>query len=295
MIVTQQSDDGLGSVVEGFDLATATEEEISTIKTLVYSTKIVVLKGQKLSPPEFIELGSRLGEIEVYYEPMYHHPEYKEIFVSSNIPQDGKPVGVPQTGKFWHADYQFKPRPFGLTLIYPQVIPKANRGTYFIDMSRAYERLPSHLKEAVAGTTCVHSAGRYFKIRPSDVYRPVIEIINEIQEVTPDVTHPTVVRHPVTGEQILYLSEGFATGLHRASGERVDDGVLRSLLSETGQLDTTFTHQNIHLQTFTEQDLLIWDNRTLIHRALHTTKPEPTESFRVTVHDNHPFYEGIGD
>jgi len=293
VIVTQQSGEGLGSTVEGFDLATATGEDFSSLKKLVYSAKIVVLKGQDLSPAEFVELGSRLGRVEVYYEPMYHHPEFKEIFVSSNVAQDGKTVGVPQTGKFWHADYQFKPRPFGLTLIYPQVIPERNRGTYFIDMSRAYERLPGHLKEAVAGTTCLHSARRYFKIRPSDTYRPIIEIMNEIQQVTPDVTHPAVIRHPVTGEQILYLSEGFATYLERPSGERLDDSILRGLLAETGQLDPGFTHENIHLQTFVKHDLLIWDNRTLIHRALHTTKPEPTASFRVTVHDDYPFYEGI--
>src|SRR5713226_7170915 len=293
MIVTAQSDEGIGATVEGFDLATATSEDLTSLKKLAYSAKIAVLKGQVLSPAEFVELGNRLGRVEVYYEPMYHHPELREIFVSSNIPHDGKQVGVPQTGQFWHADYQFKPRPFGLTLIYPQVIPQVNRGTYFIDMARAYQRLPGHLKEAVADTACQHSARRYFKIRPSDAYRPLIEIMAEIDRVTPDVWHPTVFTHPVTGEQILYLSEGFATSLQRPSGERLGDEILHSLLQETGQLDSTFTHPNIHLQTFVEHDLLIWDNRTLIHRALHAAKPEPTASFRVTVHDDYPFYEGI--
>jgi alpha-ketoglutarate-dependent taurine dioxygenase len=55
---------------------------------------------------------------------MCHHPEQREIFVSSNVISGDTRVGVPQTGKFWHADYQFMPNPFGLTLIYPQVVPK---------------------------------------------------------------------------------------------------------------------------------------------------------------------------
>jgi hypothetical protein len=42
-----------------------------------------------------------------YYEPVYHHPDTDLIFVSSNLPKDGKQIGVPKTGKFWHADYQF--------------------------------------------------------------------------------------------------------------------------------------------------------------------------------------------
>ncbi len=35
----------------------------------------------------------------------------------------------------------------------------------------------------------------------------------------------------------------------------------------------------------TDIALLVWDNRSLMHRALHTTQPEPAVSFRVTVQD----------
>ena len=62
--------------------------------------------------------------------------------------------------------------------------------------------------------------------------------------------------------------------------------LLRELLAATGQLDDTFEHEDIHLQTFEKGDLLIWDNRTLIHRARHTATPEPAVSYRVTVYDD---------
>lgn len=293
MITSQVYGTKIGMVVADFDPAGASDAAVSELKRLVYAEKIVVLKGQRLSPAEFVALGARLGEIETYYQPMYHHPQFKEIFVSSNISGNGQRVGVPQTGKFWHADYQFMPRPFGLTLIYPQVIPKVNRGTYFIDMGRAYRKLPAGLRSAIDGSTCLHSARRYFKIRPADVYRPIHEVMADVERETPPVAHPTVLTHPVTGEQVLYLSEGFAYALEDGDGTRLDGAVLPELLTRTGQLDTTFTHENIHLQTFEEGDLLIWDNRSLIHRALHTVKPEPTESFRVTVHDEYPFHAGV--
>lgn len=292
MIFTRQADRELGSVVEGFNLATAGDEDFAALKKLVYTERIAIIKEQQLSPQEYVELGRRLGRVETYYQPMYQHPDVPEVFVSSNVPQDGKTVGVPQTGKFWHADYMFMPNPFGLTLIYPQVIPQANRGTYFIDMARAYAKLPDKLKDRVAGATVRHSVKRYFKIRPTDVYRPISDILAEVERETPTVTHPAVPRHPVTGEDFLYLSEGF--GLEVVGADGVADEDLRlELLEETGQLDNTFQHENIHLQTFEQGDLLIWDNRVLIHRALHTTKPEPTASFRVTVHDEYPFYDGI--
>ncbi|MFD3869500.1 TauD/TfdA dioxygenase family protein [Streptomyces sp. NPDC058623] len=283
----------MGVTVTGFDAATASHEDFQELKKLVHTEKIVVLKGQRLSPAAFADLGRALGTVETYYQAMYQHHEVPEVFVSSNVPKEGKQVGVPKTGKFWHADYEFMPNPFGLTLIYPQVIPKGNRGTYFIDMAKAYEKLPQELKDAVEGTSTRHSVKRYFKIRPSDVYRPISEVFAEIEEETPTVTHPTVITHPVTGERILYLSEGFGIDMLDADGNVIGDELLNRVLEATGQLDETCGHENIHLQSFEEGDLLVWDNRTLIHRALHTTRPEPTESFRVTVHDDHPFYEGI--
>ncbi|MCP3802190.1 TauD/TfdA family dioxygenase [Allokutzneria sp. A3M-2-11 16] len=281
MRITPQAGKAMGVTVTGFDAATASDTDIRAIADAVYRDKIVLLKGQDLSPREFLDLGARFGEPVTYYQPMYRHPELAEIFVSAN--EGG--YGVPKTGKFWHSDYQFMPEPFSITLIHPQVVPSRNRGTYFIDMGKAYERLPEDLRKAIVGTTSFHSARRYFKIRPEDVYRPIWEVMEDIERETPPVAQPTVFAHPVTGESVLFISEGFTYAI-----EGADDGVLQRLLHETGQLDPECAHPNIHLQTYEQGDLLIWDNRSLIHRALHTTTPEPTVSHRVTVMDEHKLY-----
>ncbi|NUT90411.1 MAG: TauD/TfdA family dioxygenase [Saccharothrix sp.] len=285
MEITPQADKAFGVVVEGFDAETASAEDIAALKKAVYTNKIAVLKHQDLSPQQFLALGKRLGRTAEYYEPVYHHPEVPEVFVSSNVKEtDGSQIGVPKTGKFWHSDYQFMPEPFDITMIYPQVVPSKNRGTYFINMATAYEKLSEELKLAVKGTTATHSVLRYFKIRPTDVYRPISEIIDEVNGKTPPVVSPTAVTHRHTGETVLYLSEGFTLSVQDGDGnDRAD--LLHELLEATGQLDRTYEHENIHLQTFEKGDMLVWDNRTLIHRALHTATPEPAVSFRVTVYD----------
>jgi alpha-ketoglutarate-dependent taurine dioxygenase len=45
-------------------------------------------------------------------------------------------------------------------MIYPQIVPKQNRGTYFIDMGKAFEALPDDLKTQVSTfrTDQVHRA-----------------------------------------------------------------------------------------------------------------------------------------
>ena len=198
----------LGVTVEGFHADTASAADIAALKQAVYTNKIAVLKDQDLDPRAFLALGSRLGPAETYYEPIYQHPDVPEVFVSANVEQDGKQIGVPKTGKFWHSDYQFMPRPFDITLIYPQVVPTRNRGTYFIDMGAAYEKLSEELKIAVKDTAA-RTVRRYFKIRPTDVYRPISEIIEEVDPRTPPVARPTAHAHPHTGETVLYISEGF--------------------------------------------------------------------------------------
>ncbi|MGW4912359.1 (3R)-3-[(carboxymethyl)amino]fatty acid oxygenase/decarboxylase [Streptomyces sp. NPDC004270] len=293
MRIKDQPGAGLGAIVEDFDHTTASDADIATLKQTVYTKKIAVLKGQDLAPRQFLALGERLGRPETYYEPMYKHPEVPEIFVSSNVPENGRQIGVPKTGKFWHADYQFMPDPFGITLIHPQVVPEKNRGTYFIDMVRAYEELPGELKKEIAGTRCRHSVRKYFKIRPHDVYRPISEVIDEVETKTPPVVQPTTFTHPMTGETVLYLSEGFTVGIEDGDGKPLDEELLKRLFEATGQLDETFEHGNIHLQSFEKGDLLVWDNRSLIHRARHTATPEPTVSYRVTVHDERKLHDGI--
>lgn len=289
MIIEKQRNSEFGTVVSDFDPVSATAGDLADLASQIYASKIAVLKNQRLSIDEFVELGKRFGEPVAYYEPIYHHPDNPLVFVSSYQPATGKQIGVPRTGKFWHSDYQFMDKPFGLTMIYPQVVPEHHRGTYFIDLGAAYRALAPELRAAVAGLQAVHTPRRFFKIRPDDVYRPVGELLAEIETNTPAVVQNAVIEHPVTGESVLYISEGFTAGLRDTAGRDLDGELLETLLTATGQRDDSFTHPNIHLQTFEVGDLLIWDNRSLVHRALHTTTPEPAESFRVTVYDEYPF------
>ncbi len=279
--------------VSDFNYKNASEADIQALKSLVYENKIVIFKNQHLSPSEYVEFSKMFGIPEAYYQPMYHHPEEKEIFVSSNVPKDGRQVGVPRTGKFWHADYSFMKKPFAFTLIYPQVIPTKTRGTYFIDMGKMFATLSDENKEKLEGMTCKQSVRKYFKIRPSDVYRPISEILKEIEQETPEVVHKAVFTHPITGEEILYISEGFSQEMFDKDNQSVGTEFLDELLTLSGQKDSDFNHDLLHLQRFDKGDLLFWDNRSLVHCALHTDAVEPTESYRITLHDDHDFYENV--
>lgn len=280
----------MGAFVHDFNHKTASDQDIEDLKQLIYEHKIVVLKNQDFSPEGYCDFGYRLGKPEKYYQPMYHHPEREEIFVSSNVAEDGQQIGVPKTGKFWHADYAFMPKPFAFSMVYPQRIPSQDRGTYFIDMSKVYEFLPEDLKSIINDSTSYHSVRRYFKIRPEDIYHPISEILEEIERVTPPSKHPTTFNHPISGETILYITEGFTYQIDDAQGKTLDKSILQSLLAHSGQLDQSYKYPLIEHHTFELGDLRIWDNRSLAHCAHHTANSEPTVTFRLTLHDSYPFY-----
>jgi Probable taurine catabolism dioxygenase len=282
-----------GAEVYGFDAESASDANIQQLKNSIYKYKILLLKNQAIDTDQFVQLGGRLGTPEAYYQPMYHHPKNNLIFVSSNTTEDGTQIGVPKTGKFWHGDYSFMPKPFAFTMIYPQKVPSTNRGTHFIDMAEAYKRLSPELKRKLDGALACHSVKKYFKIRPVDVYRPISEVLAEVERETPSVYHPAVFLHPLTGEKVLYVSEGFTQSLHDVNGNEINSQLLKDVLEQSGQLDEQYTSDLVHLQKFSKGDLMIWDNRRFIHRALHSTSAEPSVSYRLTLHDHQPFYSRV--
>ncbi|MBU9765869.1 TauD/TfdA family dioxygenase [Mycobacterium sp. TNTM28] len=273
--------EGLGAKVTGIDpkyLDTVTRDEI---REIVYQNKLVVLKDVHPSPEEFLELGRIVGDVVTYYEPIYHHHDHSEIFVSST--EEG--AGVPRTGAFWHIDYMFMPEPFAFSMVVPLAVPGADRGTYFIDLNKVWESLPEDMRDRVRGTFATHDPRRHIKIRPHDVYRPIGEVWDEISTTTPPISWPTVIRHPRTGQEILYICASGTTKIEDAEGNVLEPTVLTDLLAATGQLDPDFSSPFIHTQHYEVGDVVLWDNRVLMHRAKHGTTTGTLTTHRLTMLD----------
>ncbi len=279
---------GIGAEVRGLDLnALATDApEIRVLRDLIYRNKLLTIRNQALSMQEYIDFARKIGRPQVYFQPQYHHPDHPEIFVSSNMLENGKKVGVAGTGRYWHTDCQFEKQPLSLTSIQPVVFPKTVRGTHYIDMSRVYAELPAHLRRYVDGATCVHEGKLRYKVQASDIDKSLIEILDRIHHEVPPVEHPAVIEHPVTGVKILYMSSGFTTkikGLSYEENERVIGEVF------------AFAEQPhfIHTHVWDEGDIILWDNRYLNHRSSDLPKGEHSKSYRIGIYDAHAFYVGL--
>jgi taurine dioxygenase len=274
----------LGILVSDFKVQEATAAEAKLIVELVHTHKLVVLTGQNFDEREYVNFGRLLGRPQVYLQANYHHPDWPEIFVSSSVQRDGKKFGVKGTGRYWHTDYAFMPEPLPLTMVTPRIIPKQSRGTLYIDMEAAYRRLPGRLRHFVDTHDGIHEGKWRYKVQPSDVDRSLADILADCERGAPAVHHPAVIDHPLRGTKALYLSSGFTTGFVGTSveeGKRYLDEILSLVESDA----------NVVQKPWCEGEVLIWDNRSLIHKAAHADVEEANLSYRIGIYDGLPFYQ----
>ena len=273
----------IGLEIVDIDAAAVTQTEVVRIRQLVYEHKLVVFRKQSMSSEQYIAFAKQLGTPQIYFQENYHHPNHPEIFVSSNVLEDGEKVGVAGTGRYWHTDCAFQPEPLSWTMLYPQVLPQSVRETYYIDMCRVYQKLPAHLKEKIAGRQMLHEAKWRYKVQAWDIDRAIIDILKDFEKQAPPVTHPAVITHPVTQQQALYISEGFTTQVVGLAPEESEQ-VLSELLAFVEKEEHIYTH------TWHDGDILLWDNRVLLHKAGGCPEGESSVSHRIGVYDNYPFY-----
>ena len=276
----------LGAEIRGVDLRTIGAEQARLIKAAVHEHALVRFKDQKMTVPEYVQFGNKLGTHMPYPDPRYHHPEFAEVFVSSNV--KGRTMGMGRSGYFWHTDLSFKPKPQPLTVLYPQLLPQAKRETLFVNMANVYARLPEQLRSRLEGRTAKHDPVLRYKVGLADVEANLDlgELIARGRAAFPAPTHPCVITHPVTKKKILYMNEGFTTSV---DGYSYEDS--QALLAEVFPFIERPEHVQAH--SWALGDIIIWDNRMLIHRAGFMAPGDFQTIFRLNIDDGVPFYEGI--
>jgi taurine dioxygenase len=288
MEIVRSADGKLGAEVRGFDLRQCGPEGAAEILAAVHRHALVVFRDQRMEVQEYVAFGRQLGEIMVYPDDRYHHPEHPEVFVSSNV--KSAKMGMARSGYFWHTDLSFQPKPQPLTVLFPQVLPATRRETLFVDMADTFDRLPDDLRALVAGRTAKHDPALRYKVEQADVDARLDlgELLERGRRMFPAPTHPCVITHPVSKRQILYLNEGFTTAIDGLSHED-SQAALRELFA--------FIERPEHVRShcWGIGDIILWDNRMLIHRSGGLAPGEENMIFRLGIDDRVPFYEGIAD
>jgi alpha-ketoglutarate-dependent 2,4-dichlorophenoxyacetate dioxygenase len=180
----------------------------------------------------------------------------------------------------WHSDSSFKATPAKYSLLHARVLPKpgplGNGNTEFADMRAAYDALDDDEKGEVNDLVCEHSQQYSRGILGFD-------FTEEERLRNPPVPQRLVRRHPGSFRRSLFLSAH--AGAIRGMPVPEARALLRDLTEHATQRKFVYAHE------WRVGDLVMWDNRAMMHRARRYDPSEVRELHRTTVTDDRPTLE----
>lgn len=277
----------LGAEILGIDLAQDPGgDAFREIVDLLHRHEVVYFRGQTLTPEQHVRFSRRFGELEHHVRQDCCRPGYPEIFVVSNVIENGKPIGSRDAGLFWHSDLSYMREPSRGSLFYAREVPQDADGnslgdTLFASTVAAYDALDDGMKRRLGGLKAVNSYVKgYYRDRKSG---PRQQLTAEQIARVPDVEHPVVRTHPHTGRKCLFVNEGYTA---RIAG--MDPGESDALLAEL------FAHVTnpafVYRHKWQVGDFLIWDNCAVQHLAIHDyALPQRRRMERTTLRGAVPY------
>ncbi|MBV7483679.1 TauD/TfdA family dioxygenase [Bordetella sp. BOR01] len=281
----------LGVEVKGVNLANAIEQKtFDAIRDALHQHAVLLIRDQHLTPRQLVDLANRLGPLRTSFYNQYAVPDQPELTVVSNIvdPVSGRAIGIVDAGSLWHTDASYLRTPDMYTQLYALQVPRDTNGTalgdtLFTNTAAAYEALPADEQKRLLAMTAVHSFEAHLEKKNAKAQLKRAPLTAEQKAKTPDVSHPIVRTHPVTGRKSLFVSEGHTARVDGLSASE-SQALLEQLWAHIKQPQFVFRHR------WAENDLLIWDNCSTQHLAtMDYPASQPRRLYRAGVAGTEPY------
>jgi taurine dioxygenase len=272
----------VGAEIVGLDLSRPLNDaDFARVHQAHLDYHVVVFRDQQITPQQQIDFSRRFGVLQIHVLKQFLLANHPEILIVSNIVENGQPVGLGDAGKYWHSDLSYKELPSLGSMLYAQELPSQGGDTLFADMHLAWDTLPEPLRKAVEGRNAVHSyTSRYSHGHNADNWRPTLSAEQLAQVAV--VSHPIVRTHPENGRKALFVSEGFTTHIVGLP-EDESQAILTELYAHSVRPEGVYRHK------WQENDMVFWDNRSLIHLAGGTPDHLRRRLHRTTIQGDAPF------
>lgn len=252
----------------------ASHEAYEAVRAAFEQHSVLVFRDQEVSddiqatfsrafgPLERTKVGT-LGEGTFYVRLTNLDPEGRIVADSD------RQVQVARANALWHTDSSFKTRPALASVLSARVLPDGGSQTQFASTRAAWERLAEDERERLLGLVVEHSY--VYSRRQVD---PTLVTSAELSALPPvrwRMTWP----NPVNGRHALYIAShaGAIDGLSAEEGTRL----LATLMERATLPEHVYTHQ------WRAGDVLMWDNRAVVHRGPPPTPGRARSMVRTTV------------
>ncbi len=244
----------LGAAVAGIDLSgDLGEDSVEAIREAILRHHVLVFRGQDLTPPRQVVFTSRFGTVEPH--PLRSRPgtrNHPEVMVLENGP--GRKGARNDS---WHSDLTFMEEPPSYSVLHALEVPQGRGDTMFCNMARAWDLLSAGMRRMLAPLNALHSA-RSLQQRNAEPGTDALPI----PDIPPPVAHPVMRTHPESGRKVLFVNPSFTLSFEDMTEE---EG--RPLLETLYAAATD--HHNIYRHHWNAGDVVMWDNRAVLHYAVH--------------------------
>ena len=242
------------------DLGRISDSEFRVLYKAWLEFGVLRIRGQSLNDGELQRFSNRFGPLEeIPYGKISEEEKQKiknrYVTVISNIEVDGKPIGgLGNKEATWHSDMTYIENPPPASILMSLEVPELGGDTHFSDQKAAYLSLPNELVSRIENLSIKHNAAH---TSVGDLRRG-FDPIKDPREA-PGAVHPIVRTHDETQEKMLYLGRrelAYVVGFALEESEQLLNEVWRyAAMSE-----------NVWTQQWEIGDVIIWDNRRVLHR-----------------------------
>ena len=257
----------MGLRISGLDLAKASSDLTSELRELLHEHVALVIGEQRLDDQGLQQFGRLWGELLTHPASENRPNPYVQVLGSSNGTR-GRGLGA------WHSDMSWHPTPPWITMLHARKIPSFGGDTGYANQRLALEMLDLATRD---------------KRRSFRRQLPTLQDIEDLcanhtgkgfGEHVPDSVHPVIRTHNEAQTQALYVNPEFTTHIVDVDGE-TSERILWPLWLHSISEEFVYRHR------WQLGDLVIWDNRSVMHTAILDYE-EPRSMTRIVVKGDVP-------
>jgi alpha-ketoglutarate-dependent taurine dioxygenase len=259
----------IGAEISGVDLREALDDDVvAELDAALAAYKVLFFRDQPISSAQHVAFAGRFGELEI-------HPFIPANTGNPELVRFEKTAEVAGYENSWHNDVTWRELPSRAAVLHAIEVPDVGGDTLFSDMYAAYDALDDDTKDRVEDLDAVHDFTQTFGRQVAPDQR------EEMRARYPEVVHPVVITHPVTGRKALYVNRNFTSRIVGLDPDESAD-LLRLLCrqAETVEHQIRFSWRphsvamwdNLAVQHYASSDY--WPDRRIMERA-SITGPRP--------------------
>ena len=264
----------IGAEISGVDLSQPLTKEIGAeIHRLLLDYQVLFFRDQDIVPAQHRALASVFG-------PLQTHPAYRTVEGFPEITILEATADKPYKIDTWHTDMTFRKHPPVGTFLRSRIIPEKGGDTVFASMTAAYDALSDKMKVYLEGLNAVHDFCYGFKeslAEPGGRERLAQAVADN-----PPVEHPIIRSHPETGKKVIFVNKLFTThivGVGSAESKAILDFLFQHII--TDEFTCRFK--------WTENALVVWDNRATQHKPINDFYPAHRKLERIVIDGDWPY------